>query len=284
MGLLGRLYAKFEKYYVNSIVPPVDATRTVLAVDKDGAPAPGEGVFDHSLWDGILKAHVTRGAIDGLECNVMDYDAVVLEEERFEAYKRQIASADIPSLSPNEQLALFINAYNCLCIGHVLSHAKSAGGAHTWPESIQDLSTRKQGIFDAPAGTVGGETVTLNHLEHNILRTRWKEPRVHASIVCASASCPDLRGEAFIGSKLNAQMDEQCVTWLGNPQKGISITSAGVPLLSRIFLWFEGDFEAVAPSAVEWATRFLPDEHPVRTSSAACEFLPYSWKLNRKVP
>jgi hypothetical protein len=282
MGLIGRLYAKLEKLYVGTLVPKVDASRTVLDVTPDGTPA--GGVFDHNLWDAILKANVSRGDVDGIECNLLDYDAV-LEDERFEAYKTKLASADVPSLAPNEQLALFINAYNCLCVNHIVTHAaKNATDAPTWPASINDLSIRKSSIFDAPAGTVGGESVTLNHIEHSILRVRWKEPRVHASIVCASASCPDLRSEAFTGSKLNAQMDSQCTTWLSNSQKGVGITNTGAPLLSRVFLWFQEDFEAVAPSPIEWAIRFLPDDHPAQTTSASAEFLPYSWKLNRKAP
>ena len=97
--------------------------------------------------------------------------------------------------------------------------------------------------------------MTLDGLEHGLLRREWAEPRVHASIVCASLSCPNLRAEAFEPHRLDAQMDDQARAWLANPSKGMAIVRGGgggsnagkaTVHLSRIFLWFQADFQGAA--------------------------------------
>ena len=111
-------------------------------------------------------------------------------------------------------------------------------------------ATDKKEIWDIAAGEVGGTTLSLNDLEHKLLGSTWVEPRVHASIVCASASCPNLRAEAFLASRLNAQMDDQARTWVGDVTKGVRVDEDQT--LSRIFLWFKGDFKA-SGGPVAWA-------------------------------
>mmetsp|Transcript_13616 Transcript_13616/g.18699 ORF Transcript_13616/g.18699 Transcript_13616/m.18699 type:complete len:169 (-) Transcript_13616:3-509(-) len=161
-----------------------------------------------------------------------------------------MAEVDLSDMEtyPNELLALYINAYNCLCIGHVTRYLKDNRGE--LPSSVTKTtppSQKGKEIWDVDAGVVGGQNLSLNDIEHVILRSKWDDPRIHASIVCASASCPNLRAEAFVPHRLNEQMDDQAKTWVSDVTKGLKVDNdegnGGSQYFSRIFLWFEGDFQ-----------------------------------------
>lgn len=120
-----------------------------------------------------MKNYISRGTIEGVELNVLDYDGLAADPN-FEEYRSSLAKVDVDSLEPNEKLALYINAYNCLCIGLIVDHFKAEG---KWVGSINDLSVKKEQVWDKRAGNVGGEEVSLNHIEHKVLRAQWAEPR-----------------------------------------------------------------------------------------------------------
>lgn len=238
-----------------------------------------EPKFDHALWDGIMKRHVTAGKVDGITTNVVDYQKLSKDGD-VAKYVEALASANLEDLAsaPNELLALYINAYNCLCIGHVTRYIKKNKGR--LPTSIT-LTSPKKGtdIWDVEAGEVGGQKVSLNDIEHNILRSRWAEPRVHASIVCASASCPNLLSEAYVAHRLNEQMDNQAKEWVADKTKGVAVEK-GKQTFSRIFLWFKGDFQ---PDPVTWAGNYLPDDVASETDAKGdIVYFTYNWNLNRK--
>ena len=270
-------YYPLERFVATKFkMPSVERSCVVHEVAADGIV---ENVaFDHSSWDAVLKAHVRRGTLDGIVLNVVDYHALA-NDDRVAAYRNSLSAADLGTLSPNEKLALYINAYNCLCAGLIVARLASTGAL---PVSINDLSSDGTPVWKQPAGVVGGERLSLDDIEHRILRSRWREPRVHSSIVCASVSCPDLRPEAFVASRINEQMDDQCATWLRNEHKGVG-RSGRTLTLSRILLWFQQDFVAVAPSVGAWAARYLDTDHPARPlaqRNASPAFFEYNWKLN----
>ena len=257
------------------------APKFVVGPDSDYAKS---NKFDHSSWDAALKKYVTAGSVDEITTNVVDYPGMA-KDPLFETYKTALAKADLDSLreSPNELLALYINAYNCLCIGHVTRYFLDNGEL---PKSVTDTSTVKGvEIWDLEAGIVGGEKLSLNDIEHKILRSLWDEPRVHASIVCASASCPNLRTEAFVASRLNSQMDEQTKTWVSDETKGVKVNNDTPPSFSRIFLWFQGDFEAQG-GPVSFVSKYLPDEVVAKMIAngevKSTNYFPYNWNLNTK--
>ena len=133
-------------------------------------------------------------------------------------------------------------------------------------------------MWDLPAGTVCGRKYSLNEIEHDELRKKWDEPAVHACIVCASASCPDLRPQAFVASKLREQMDDQLRAWMANPTKGfVADQGTGEIKMSRIFLWFADDFGGstrtsqarLSPRSSQPHRRPTPPTHRRRTLTRA---------------
>jgi len=223
---------------------------------------------------------VRRGVIDGVELTTVDYESLA-KDERVKDYRKTLADVHVEKLSSNEELTLFINSYNFLCVDLILNHYIREGKL---PKSINNLSTRKKEVWDLPAGVIGGKEYTLGEIEHSVLRAKWKEPRIHASIVCASVSCPDLRNEAFIVQKLNEQMDDQVRSWLKNTKKGSCVTGKNLHL-SRIFNWFYNDFVAVDPRGpVKWLSNYSDDTSDVKalisSGKYSTKYMNYIWNLN----
>ena len=244
-------------------------------------------LFDHSEWDALLKEHVTPGGSafkDGVTAATVNY-AGISADARFDAYLRRLAEADIGALQAAEQLALLINAYNALCISLIVKHERDNPNDPPLASILELSSKQKGGVWDQPAGTLCGQPITLSELEHRDLRGGWDEPAVHFCIVCASASCPDLRAGAFTGADLRAQMDEQAALFFANPTKGLRLEK-GVLTLSRILWWFSGDFGGAKESEV-YATRSVDNELAAQIRGRPCSlparrYFHYVWQMNRQ--
>ena len=129
--------------------------------------------------------------------------------------------------------------------------------------------------------------MSLNQIEHDQLRKVWDEPAVHACIVCASASCPNLRPEAFVGTMVRQQMDDQVRLWLQNESKGSKFEkSKNRLLLSRIFLWFADDFGGWH-GLRQWLPQYLDDEtlkEKIAQNKVSVRYFEYSWIMNKQQP
>jgi hypothetical protein len=286
--------------------------------------------FDHSEWDAILKACVVPGAIRGIRTNLFDYTKLAFDQqknglwEKFQTYRRKLGGADLKALRANGRLALLFNAYNALCVGHIVdqmrveagiseAEGKGEGGEEkggatdeakkksvdmkSGIKSINELSGRKSRapkVWDQKAGMLCGTEVSLNDIEHTLLRSKWSEPCLHACIVCASVSCPNLRAEAFTAVHVERQMREQITEWLRNSKKGLARKDGGskAVTVSAIFNWFSGDFKpsvrefinGVAAAANQDANdtekptegSFIP---PIE-NRAKITYFTYDWGLN----
>ena len=253
-SLVAKPYYKLEQSVASKQIPALSTAEAPLKKLADGPGA----TFDHGPWDALLKTHVKNGRVD--------YDGLQADKSKFDAYVASLAQADVAKLSPKENFAFHCNAYNALCIGKILDEKPA--------KSILDLSTKQQTVWDSRAGIIGGEAVSLNNIEHNKLRLVFAEPRVHACLVCASASCPDLAPYAFTGKELDDQLADRTRTWLANPTKGFASERNGaVARLSRIFLWFEADF--VDSLAFARANGASFDGAP------AVRYFEYDWSLNK---
>ena len=250
---------------------------------------PSAGSVDHSQWTACLQSHVSVSQTVGsiLQCHTMDY-ASLGQDERFHQYLQLLSDISVTTLSPYEQVALWMNAYNALCCKLIVDFERDESQPSKLA-SINDLTKlRGTSVWDQPAGTVGGQEMSLNDIEHRQLRLVWNEPAIHACIVCASASCPNLRCEAFDASRLKEQMADQVQDWLSNPTKGLLYkANSNTLVLSRIFLWFQDDFaeSAGGGGVLPWLADHVPDEtisHRLRQRPAPkIRYFDYSWEMNR---
>lgn len=240
--------------------------------------------FDHgyAAWDAVLKQHV-RWLPDGKQSRVA-YAALAAERAPLKAVLDALSAvtpAQFAAFSRAQQMAFLVNAYNAFTIELVLSEYPKL-------KSIKDLapiwsSPWKKGFF-----RLLGETRTLDWIEHEQLRPRYAEPRVHTAIVCASIGCPALRPEAFSAERLDEQLEDGMRRFLGDRTRN----RAGADKLevSPIFKWFREDFErghqgfnkvedVFARYAVQLSSEPAVQEQ-LRARKLTPIFLDYDWSLN----
>jgi hypothetical protein len=174
-----------------------------------------------------------------------------------------------------EQLAFWINTYNILAIDLVLNH---------YPvESIKDIGSLFRSVWKVEAGRIAGRDYSLDEIEHQIIRP-MHEPRIHAAIVCASISCPNLLREPYVAERLDEQLDASFRAWLMRPEKGLLVDRVGSALrISPIFEWFEDDFGGRAEVLV-FVARYAPraDAAWIREQGfdVKVDYFDYDWRLN----
>ncbi|TDJ49410.1 MAG: DUF547 domain-containing protein [Nitrospina sp.] len=244
----------------------------MITLVLNGTPAAAQA-FDFSGWDALLKKHVRPTTLEGVRLNALDYARVRTDPEF-----KKIVSA-LKSFSParlktrDEKLAFWINVYNIMAVKMVLDHYPVKG--------IKDAGSLFQSVWEQPAGQVGGKKISLNDIEHKILR-KMDEPRMHVAIVCASVSCPDLRREAYRAETLDVQLTDQTQRFLQNWGKGMRLDSEENRLyLSKIFSWFEGDFETQG-GVLEFITTYAPAsiQKDLKRGKLKISYLDYNWNLN----
>lgn len=232
-----------------------------LSPEKNGTTPP-----DHSGFTSILNQYV-----DSL--GKVNYQGLLQDSIRLKAYllELELHPPDELVWSNEEQLAFWINAYNAYTLllmirNYPVKSIKDIGGS--W--QVPFVNTP----WDIRFIHIAGQTLDLNNIEHNILRKKWSEPRIHFAINCASKSCPQLRQEAFTAQDLENQLTDQAQRFLRDTTK--NLISINEIRLSRIFLWYRGDFTQ-SGSLIEYVNQYAE----LKTeSSAVIEYLEYDWSLN----
>jgi hypothetical protein len=219
---------------------------------------------DMAAYGRLLSKH-TRPVVD-LTGVAVDYEGVRRDPDLKSALNAMGLCAPSTLQTREQKLAFWINAYNLFAIDLV---AKGRP-----PESIRDLGNLLRPVWKRDAGTIGGRAYSLAKIEHEILRPLG-EPRIHAAIVCASRSCPSLRREPFVPGRLDTQLDEQMRTFLADERKGAKLEGPTLRL-SKIFDWFEEDFEA-SGGVVAFVKPLLAFRIPANPRLA---YFDYDWSLN----
>lgn len=194
---------------------------------------------------------------------------------------RKAAREEYDSWHPDRKIAFLINAYNINVIKIVVDHypiKKDFGWkALKYPAaSIQHVPD----VWDGKYINIFGENVSLNYIEHEILRKEFKEPRVHFALVCASIGCPMLRPEPYAQGDLDSQLDSQVKEFLADPSRAYYDRDKNALHLSPIFKWFQQDFEQDG-GVVSFVESFikLPEGKPM-PDNVEIEWLDYDWSLN----
>lgn len=232
--------------------------------------------FDHSKWQLVLD-----NALDSTT-NFLRYRDVPRDE--LQGYLDQLCSTDLFSgqYSHDELWAVLANAYNALVINTVLQNNMKDSILKPWGHDV----------WKRDAGVLGGFTVTLDNVEHDLLRVLWNEARVHAVLVCGAKSCPPLRAEAYSGGKLEQQLQDQMRNWLADPEKGFRYDEeAHAVHLSKIFYWYGEDFAVLSDGLVN-ISGVLEYVAPYVESNVAAQlvkqppptvyYMDYDWSLNEQ--
>ncbi len=228
--------------------------------------------FDHAPFDALLRRHVELGYVD--------YDAFS-RAPAFKKYLAAIGSFDPDGMPLGERLAFWINAYNAHTIQLVVSRGER--------DSLQSLKTDAGAAADAwslPVARVASRVYTLNQIEHDVIRARFKDPRAHFALVCAAVGCPPLRSEAYVGARLEAQLEQQAREFLlSSPEKNHIDVEARLVRLSPIFDWYRQDFGGTDQAIGQYIARFLPEGAGKRllvTGGYEIRWTGYDWSLNSR--
>lgn len=227
-------------------------------------------------WAQVLEKHVVpvEGWGTGVKYTTLRGDRTLLD-----AFLGKLEATDPATMtSEKEKLAYWINAYNAFAIQALLDHDPV--------ESIRDLGTYipPQEVWKKEWYKAAGKSISLDTIEHKILRPDFKDFRVHAAIVCASRSCPDLQPLPYLPATLDAQLDESLTKFLAS-SKGLQLDApAGKLKISSIFKWFEEDFTAGGKTLLEALDPFLPatvKDHVKGGGKLEIEYLDYDWQVNK---
>jgi len=229
---------------------------------------------DHGPWDRFLRKYVAANPPSGI--HRVRYAAVTPDDRKsLDAYVRNLQQVEVTRLDPSGQKAYWINLYNSVTVKVVLDH---------YPvKSIRDIDI-SPGIFSrGPWGakqlTIQGQKVSLDDIEHRILRPLWKDNRVHYAVNCASLGCPNLLPAAYTPENMDALLEKGAREYVNHP-RGVRF-AGGRLYLSSIYDWFQPDFggseERVVRHLRKYAEPGLAEKLKGFKGKISYE---YDWRIN----
>jgi Protein of unknown function, DUF547 len=233
--------------------------------------------FDHAhqSWDALLRKHVV--VLDGGKASQLRYVGIAQERAALKQYLdtlSKVSETDFNAWSKPEQMAFLINAYNAYTVEKILTRYPNI-------RSIWDFGKFFGNPFRDEFFTLLGRKFSLDRIEHETLRPRYKEPRVHYAVNCASVGCPMLREEAYIAVRLDEQLEAQANRFLSDRSRNRA--RDGRLEVSKIFDWFKEDFEPRNRYFSRYAAVLADnaqDHDKIVAGVLPLSFLDYDWSLN----
>jgi hypothetical protein len=251
--------------------------------------------FDHShqAWTTLLKKHVVLLA--GGKASRVDYAGMAQDHAALKAYLQTLSAvpqAEFERWSKPQRMAFLVNAYNAFTVEKILTRYPDIG-------SIWDFGKIFGNPFKDEFFSLFGRPFSLDAIEHGLLRKpgAYDEPRVHFAVNCASVGCPMLREEAYVGTRLEAQLEQQALRFLSDRSRNRYNSADRRLEVSKIFDWFKEDwasgyrgFDDKTPAIHSRAAYFAryaelladapQDRARIREGKAPLDFLDYDWRLN----
>jgi len=215
-----------------------------------------------SIFNNLLQTHVSNNGI-------VDYKSFKADKPKLDTYITYLEKTRPDnSWSANKQKAFWINAYNAYTIKLILEN---------YPlKSIMDIKKEGKTAWKIPFAKVGGKTYTLDHIEHEILRKKLFDPKIHVGVNCASGSCPKLGNVAFTEANVDTELTKLMKAFINDPTRN-KIDKKKVQI-SEIFNWFKSDFTKNG-SVIDYLNRYADTEIK---SNAKISYKKYDWSLNGK--
>lgn len=225
---------------------------------------------DHQAWGKLLQQYVIEDRNNRVR--QFNYQAVSSADKRIlKSYLADMQAVDPRRLNRNEQLAYWVNLYNALTVNLVLQHFPIS--------SIKEIGDGITGPWNIPIARVAEQTLSLNQIEHKILRPIFKDKRIHYVINCASIGCPDLPDKPLTGKTVEQQLEQGAHRFI-NQSKGVYVDGDTL-VLSSIYKWFLDDFGASHAHLLLHLSHYAEPElkQGLAEFSGDIKF-DYNWKLN----
>jgi hypothetical protein len=226
--------------------------------------------IDHHLWGQLLNKYLHENINKDL--HEFDYRNVTIQDKaQLSQYLQQMQAIDPRNYRKDVQLAYWANLYNALTIDIILKH---------YPlESIKEIGDGFTGPWNIELIDVAGKPLTLNKIEHGILRALWQDNRVHYVINCASIGCPDLPRKALSGKNIERQLEHAAKRFV-NQNKGVNFIN-GRLTLSSIYDWFLVDFGDNHDELLKHLSDYAKPKLKTQLTTYKDEIdFQYNWKLN----
>jgi Protein of unknown function, DUF547 len=231
----------------------------------------GSGGFEDSAFNGVLSGAVVPDA-EGY--NRVNYKSLKAKSSALQAALAQMQAANPSSFSKAEAKAFWINLYNAKTLDVVLDRYPVS--------SIKKINLGGGGLFGSGPWskkllTVEGQELSLDDIEHRILRPIFNDPMVHYALNCASYSCPNLSTVAFTAKNTSALMQASAAAYINHP-RGVSVDGNAITA-SKIYSWYGADFGGKSKLKAHWM-KFASPEKAAAIDAAQSVSFGYDWKLN----
>ena len=238
---------------------PVE-TKEVKVIPEPQAGIPAIVKASHDTWNSLTKQYVTS---DGK----VDYKSMKANLSQITLYLSHLnQTPPKDDWTKNEKLAYWINLYNASTVYLIATNYPT--------KSITKLNGGKP--WDKKFVKSAGKVYTLNQIENEIVRPRFKDPRIHAALNCAAVSCPKMMNSAFLPEALNKQLDQQCYAWINDSNRNeVGPTKL---VISKIFEWYGEDFKADG-GVVKFVGKFNRTKIMI-SPEAKISYKEYNWDLN----
>lgn len=230
--------------------------------------------IDHSEWQWFLDTYLVTGTPSGVFL-VRYGDVTAADRARLDAYVASLEATRISSFNRDEQYAFWFNLYNAYTVKLILDN---------YPvDSIRDISISpglfSRGPWGAKLMEIEGEELSLDDVEHRILRPIWDDPRIHYGVNCASIGCPNLRPEAFTAANVDRLLTVGANEYVNDP-RGVSF-SGNRMTVSSIYNWFQEDFGGNVEGVIDHLLQFAEPElaERIRAYDGRVRY-EYDWSLN----
>ncbi|MBF0469142.1 MAG: DUF547 domain-containing protein [Desulfamplus sp.] len=221
---------------------------------------------DNSIYADLLKKYVKNG--------IVDYQGFKNEEYRLDEYLKILENTQSIELSVNERFAFYINAYNAWTIKLVLTNYPGI-------KSIKELGSLFKSPWKKKICRIDRQLLSLDDIEHKILRPTFNDPRIHFAVNCASKGCPVLISEPYAAKTIERQLELSTQTFINDPQK--NYLQGDTLYVSSIFKWYSQDFgNDVVRFVSKYASGTLMAELSAGTDKIKVRYLDYDWSLNGK--
>lgn len=226
----------------------------------------------HKIFNDLLGEYVKVG--------IVDYQGLS-KDRRLSEYINFLKTTN-PNLitSESELLAFWTNAYNAYTLKIIVDN---------YPlKSIKDINDPiwrgGKTVWDKELVIIDGRKMSLNHIEHKIIRPKFLEPRVHFALVCAARGCTPLRAEVYKKEIIDFQLNDQAQVFLSNKNKNNFDLKNKIANISAIFKWYKDDFGNSEKEVLQYIIKFLPNDLAEIINSDIdlwkIKYTHYDWSLN----
>ncbi len=252
---------------------PWEAPKPRLILFWASSTETSTATIDHRPWQELLTRYLDTHHPSGI--HRFAYSRVSAEDKgTLHLYLSYLQGLDPRRYNKAKQRAYWINLYNALTVKLILDHYPVS--------SIREIhrSFFAIGPWDDPIAVIAGERLTLNDIEHGILRPIWKDPRLHYAVNCASLGCPNLASRAYTAGNTDTLLEEGARSYINHP-RGVRF-AGGTLILSSIYHWFKEDFgnsdAVVKQHLLQYAAPALASQ--IRAHQGAIDH-GYDWGLNQ---